>query len=412
MKELSISKKKIAIILSILLIIVGGVYFFSPKNEKIQILESEPIKRGTVSKMLEATGIIKPEVGAIVKIGSRTTGVIEKMLVKVGDDVKKSQLIAVIDNRELESNVHDTRAQLRVAEAELNKIKTVFPLQIAEAQANLDAAKAEYDYSKLTSERTQTLVKKKLDAIDNLDSAKQKASTSKSLVTAREATLMRLKSEFEQELAKAEANVNKAKATLETAEIRLSYSTIYSPIDGVVSDVTTQEGETIVTGLSVANLITILDPSRLEMWIYIDETDVGQIQKGMTVEFRVDSVPQKKFSGLISQIYPEPEIKDNIIYYRALVTLTPEESRHLRPEMTTHAKVLIEQKKDVLSVPNNALKWVDGKQVLFIKEKNGKITELKPELGLVGTERSELLLDLPEGTEVATKLILPKSKKD
>ena len=84
-------------------------------------------------------------------------------------------------------------------------------------------------------------------------------------------------------------------------EIRISYTPIESPITGVVSEVTAQEGETIVAGLQVANLITVLDPARLEMWVYVDETDVGQVHAGQAAEFRVDAYPGKTFDGAQSR---------------------------------------------------------------------------------------------------------------
>ena len=88
-----------------------------------------------------------------------------------------------------------------------------------------------------------------------------------------------------------------------TKLLRLSYKSILSPITGIVSQVTAQEGETVVSGFQVSNLITVLDPSRLEMWIYVDETDVGQVKPGMPVEFRVDAYPDTVFTGEVDTIY-------------------------------------------------------------------------------------------------------------
>lgn len=404
-------RKKILFFLSGLIIVsIALAWFFAGEKQDVQIVETARIRRGTVYKVLEATGIIKPEVGAIVKIGSRATGIIKQMLVRVGDPVKQDQVIAVIDDRELTAQFNEAEAALKVAQAELDKVKNVYPLQIHEAEANLKSTKAEAEYNELSAGRLKTLVNKKLEAVDILDAAQQKAATSAGQLAAKSATLMRLKSEFEQELAKAEANLVRAKATLETAKIRLSYSVIRSPIEGVVSDVTTQEGETVVTSLSVAYLITVLDPSRLEMWIYVDETDVGQVRKDMKVQFRVDSAPDRIFEGKIDLIFPEPETRDNIIYYRARVSLTPEDSLHLRPEMTTQSKISVLHKDDVLLLPNAALKWVDGDQLIFIKEQNGATRSLTPELGLSGAEHTELLnSDIPEGANVAVKIILPRN---
>jgi RND family efflux transporter MFP subunit len=187
----------------------------------------------------------------------------------------------------------------------------------------------------------------------------------------------------------------------------LSYHKVYSPIDGVVSQVAANEGETVVSGLQVSNLVTVLAPDRLELWVYVDETDVGQTSPGQSVEYWVDAHPGRKFTAAVAEIYPEPEIRDNIVYYRALVRVGREQAEHLRPEMTTQCRIVVEVKEDVLSIPNAALKWVQGEQVVFRIAEAGGVSKVKAELGLQGRLRSEVLSGLSEGDAVATRLNLP-----
>ena len=308
-----------------------------------------------------ATGIVKAQVGAQVKIGTRATGELKSVPVKVGDQVKTGDLVAEIDSRELRS-------------------------RIAEASANLHLDQAKLVYLQKTLPRTRSLVQQKLEAQDALDSAYQDAEM-------------------------ARHGVASSRAKLETLNIQLSYTKIYSPIDGVVSHVAAQEGETIVSGLSVSNLITILDPLRLEMWIYIDETDVGRVSIGLPVEYTVDAFRDKVFKGVVDRIYPEPEIRDNIVYYRTLIKVTKEEAHWLRPEMTTQCKIIVKTKHDVLVVPNTALKWVSNRQVCFVvTDPKIEPREVLPVLGLVGLEMSEVLEGLSKGDVVATQLVLPGSK--
>ena len=202
---------------------------------------------------------------------------------------------------------------------------------------------------------------------------------------------------------KSRAAVAEAEAALNSAKICLSYTFIYSPLTGVVSEVTAQEGETVVAGLQVANLITVLDPTKLEMWIYVDETDIGQVQPGLTVEFYVDAYPDDIFPGVVDQIYPQPEIRDNIVYYRALVKLPAESAAKLRPEMTTQCRIIVQSKDNVLIIPNNAIKWVNDEQVVYVRSGGGHKV-VRPQLGLVGPDVSEVLDGLKEGDEVATRL--------
>jgi len=195
---------------------------------------------------------------------------------------------------------------------------------------------------------------------------------------------------------------------LEQQEIRLTYTRIYSPIPGIISDVTAQEGETIVAGLQVANLVTVLDPTRLEMWIYIDETDIGRAKTDQKVEYTVDTYPERTFSGAIEKINPQPVVKENIVYYLSTVKVSPEDARFLRPEMTTHVKIVTTEKTGVLTVPNAAIKFEKGRQIAYRVVKGPeKVEKAELKLGIRGEDRTEILSGVPEGTELATKLVLP-----
>jgi HlyD family secretion protein len=355
--------KKLIFILIAAILTGGGVWYFTAGQsaEKIKVLKTDTVKRGSVSKVLEATGIVKAQVGAQVKIGAQATGVLESVPVKVGEHVRKGELVARIDARELKA-------------------------RIAEAKANLDLARAKLEYMEKNLPRKRTLVQKRLEAQDSLDVATQDAEMARFSVAA-------------------------AKAKLDTLKVQLSYTSIYSPIDGVVSQVAAQEGETIVSGLSVSNLITVLNPEKLEMWIYVDETDVGRVKPGLAVRYTVDAYRNKVFEGVVDRIYPEPEIRDNIVYYRTLVEVTREQADFLRPEMTTQCKIIVQTKDDVLTVPNNALKWVKDRQVCFrVTDPNREPEEVAPKLGLIGLENSEITEGLSEGDVVATQLVLPGAK--
>ncbi|MGE4193979.1 MAG: efflux RND transporter periplasmic adaptor subunit [Pseudodesulfovibrio sp.] len=355
--------KKLLFILIALLLTGGGVWYFTAgqSKDRIKVLKTDTVKRGSVSRVLEATGIVKAQVGAQVKIGAQATGVLESVPVKVGDRVKKGDLVARIDSRELKA-------------------------RIAEARANLELAQAKLDYMEKNLPRKRSLVQKKLEAQDTLDVATQDAQIARHTVAS-------------------------AEAKLRTLQIQLSYTSIYSPIDGVVSQVAAQEGETVVSGLSVSNLITVLEPEKLEMWIYVDETDVGRVKAGLPVRYTVDAYRDKVFEGEVDRIYPEPEIRDNIVYYRTLVKVTADQAGFLRPEMTTQCKIVVQTKDDVLIVPNNALKWVKDRQVCFrVTDPKLEPEEVEPTLGLVGLETSEVLDGLSEGDVVATQLVLPGAK--
>ncbi len=405
--------KKIILLVLCALVAAGGVFWWkiAHKDEKIEILAAETVDRGEVRKVLEETGIIKSQVGGIVKIGAQATGTIDRMLVKVGDRVDKGQLVARIDSRELRSQAAQAQARLASARAELERIRQIFPLRIAEAESQLALAQAQADYSQSNYRRLATLVAEKIISQDEVEKAHQQALVDARRVSANRAIRVREQREFAEERRKAALAVEEAEAALQALAVRISYTEIHSPLRGLVSQVTAQEGETIVAGLQVANLITVLDPLRLEMWIYVDETDVGQVEPGQKVEFRVDAYPGRTFHGSVATIYPEPEIRDNIVYYRALVEIDKSEAEQLRPEMTTQVQIVVERREDVLRIPNTALKWVEGRQVVFVQGGGGEVRQVSPSLGLSGLTYSEVTEGLAEGDEVATQVDLPGAGK-
>lgn len=383
----------------------GGDAVTEPK-----VLATAEVKTGQVRKVLQATGIVKAQVGAIVRIGARATGTIKEMRVRVGDEVRAGEVIAQIDDRELQAQRDEAEARLERAVAERQRVLDVYPRRIAEADAQLKLAQAQSDYAKANAARQVQLFGQKLVSRDTMESAQREETVTANTVRARKATLDLTITEFAKEKVKAEKSVEEAQATVQTIDTRISYTRIVSPINGVVSQVTTQQGETVVAGLQVANLITVLDPTRLEMWVYVDETDVGQIKPGMPVEFRVDAYPDVVFPGSVDTIYPQPEIRDNIVYYQALVLLSPENSTKLRPEMTTQCQIVVETKDNVLAIPNAALKWVDNQQTVFLVQE-GKARRADVKLGLAGLNETEVLSGLSAGQLVATQIVLPGSGK-
>ncbi|MFZ5425923.1 MAG: efflux RND transporter periplasmic adaptor subunit [Thermodesulfobacteriota bacterium] len=410
--ELIIMRNKWVWIAAAVLVLAAGAVFLNRggKAREIKVLATAQAQIGDVRKVLQATGIVKAQVGAIVRIGARATGTIKEMRVRVGDQVKAGETIAIIDDRELQAQKDQAEAALEKAMAEQLRVKEVYPRRINEAEAQLKLAEAQYAYAKANAARQSELLRKNLVSHDTQEAAMREELVTANTVRARKATLDLTRTEFTREEVKAQKAVEEAQAALETIKTRISYTRIVSPISGVVSQVSTQQGETVVAGLQVANLITVLDPTRLEMWIYVDETDVGQVKPDMPVEFRVDAYPDVTFKGEVDTIYPQPEIRDNIVYYQALVRLSSEEATRLRPEMTTQCQIVVQEKKGVLTIPNSALKWVDNQQAVFLVE-NGKAVRIQPELGLSGLHETEVLSGIAEGQTVATQIVLPATGK-
>lgn len=388
--------KKILIIVIMVALIAGGVIIYKKLSKPaFKVLETAKVEKGSLRGVLVETGILKPQVGAVVKIGTRATGTIVKMNVKIGDKVKNGQLIALIDDREILKSIEQQKASLTSARNTISQVELTYPERIQEAKAN-------YGYAKINFERETELLKQEYTTKDSVDKAK-------SQFDAAEANFKRLQHEYETQLKIAKANMEDIKAQMEQQETRLSYTKIYAPIDGMVSDVTAQEGETIVAGLQVANLVTVLDPTRLEMWIYVDETDIGRVNLGQEVEYYVDTFPDKLFHGSIEKIYPQPVVKENIVYYLAIVKVSKDDTLFLKPEMTTHIKIIFEEKSDILVAPNAAVKFEKGTQVAYKVTGPDKVQKVELKTGIRGEDKTEIISGVQEGDVLATKLILPVS---
>ncbi len=406
--------KKTLIIL-LFLFVAGALSFFSyykffKKEEKIKIIKTAVVEKGKIQDVINATAIVKTQVNAYVKVGARATGTIQEMNVDIGDYVKKGQLIAVIDQREIKKDIQKAQADYKKAIANLENIKTVYPEKIKEAEKKLKSAEAAFNFAKWKYKREEELLKQEFTTKENYEIAKRELEQKKAQLEAAKATFERIKKEYKTKLKEAKNQVLYAEKNLEKQKVRLSYTKIYSPIDGVVSKIAARKGETVVAGLQVANLITILDPTKLEVRIYTDETDIGKVKVGQKVYYYVDAYPDKIFEGIISSIYPEPVVKQNIVYYMSIVKVKKEYTKYLKPEMTAYARIITGEKDNALLIPNEALKYEKGKQYVY-KVVNGKPVKTFVKTGWMDEKHTEILEGLKEGDTVAVKLILPRKTK-
>lgn len=229
------------------------------------------VKLADLPAQVQATGTVTPRVGAEVKVGPRVSGRLERLLVKVGDPVKKGAVLAVVESLDLQAGVQRADANLREAEAAL-----------AYAQSNFA--------------RQQALVKDGIISADQLDVTRKA-------------------------LDSAHAQVKNAKAALDQARINLSYATVSAPISGTVASVSTQEGETVAASLSAPTFVTLVDLSRLEVDAYVDEVDIGRVKVGQATTFTVDAYPDKIFEGRVEAIYPQAVIQDNVVNYPVIIRI-------------------------------------------------------------------------------------------
>jgi RND family efflux transporter MFP subunit len=165
----------------------------------------------------------------------------------------------------------------------------------------------------------------------------------------------------------AEQQHQQAQANLADAVTQLAYAKIEAPITGTVESVSTQEGETVASSFSTPTFVTLLDLSRLEVWAYVDETDIGRIHVGQRAAFTVDTYGDHEFSGEVTAIYPQAQIRDNVVDYVTVVRFQPPRDRVLRPEMTTTVKIALDRHQNVLSLPVRAVRREGKRQFVMLR---------------------------------------------
>ncbi|MHC1760438.1 MAG: efflux RND transporter periplasmic adaptor subunit [Negativicutes bacterium] len=307
----------------------GAAYWFWPA-QKAAAPETASISRRNISSTVTATGSVKAMVGAEVKIGSRISGRVEKIHVAVGDPVEKGQLVVEIDARELEGNVRKAESDLKLT------VK------------NLELSQANY-------QRIDRLFRQGALALSQKEVAEKELASSQS--------------QYE----------TNRRAVWENAQTQLSYASLRSPISGTVASVTTQEGETVSAGNQAPTFVTVVDLNRLQIDVYVDETDIAKIRVGMPAQIVADAFPTRDFEGTVTAVAPKATILNNVVYYVATVAPVKTEGL-LKPDMTVNAVLMLEERPNVLAAPNAAVRKEDGKTFVRLWQ-NGAVTQRAVRVG-------------------------------
>ncbi|MBI4501016.1 MAG: efflux RND transporter periplasmic adaptor subunit [Gemmatimonadetes bacterium] len=330
--------------------------------------ESRPadarVIRRDFSATVLATGAVRPEVGAEVKVGARIPGKVVRLHANVGDRVVRGQVIAELEKDDLLAAVDRARAEVTVAEA-----------RVADAEAR--ARLAELDF-----ERQSELLEAQVA------SQQQKDQAAKEREVAQAAVLL------------AQKQLESQRAAVREAEVRLSYATIRAPIAGVVGSISTQEGETVATGLSAPTFVTIVDLDRLQVDAFVDEVDIGKVEPGQSATFTVDAFPGRDFEAQVTAIYPKAVIQDNVVNYDVVLSITTPYRGLLRPEMTASVALLLGARAGVLAVPAEAVKRVNGRTVVYLLDDGGTFDVREIRVGWKDGESIEVTDGLAEGDRI------------
>jgi len=303
-------------------VIGGGVYGYryreSHKAPEITY-KTTPVTKRRIVASITASGTVSALV--TVQVGSQVSGRIQMLNADFNSHVKKGQIVAKIDPQLFQAALEQANASYESSKANVVK---------AEAQAN---------QSDKQLQRTKALREQGLASQQDMETAEANASSDKASVDVSKASL------------------SQARANLNTAQVNLSYTTILSPIDGVVISRSVDVGQTVAASLSAPTLFTIAqDLSKMQVDTNVSEGDVGRLTQGMNANFTVDAYPGKTFRGIISDVRNAPTTVQNVVTYDAVIKVDNDELK-LKPGMTANVTIIYSQRDGALSIPNAAIRF-------------------------------------------------------
>lgn len=312
-------KKKIIVGLIVLALVVAGIVFLYGNKGNGVRFRTATVTTGSLRATVTATGTMNAV--TTVLVGTQVSGTIKGLHVDFNSKVKKGQVIAEIDPATFQAQVDQARANLLAA------------------KANVDKTRATLNDSVKARGRSRELFARNLIARSDLDTAEATHDANDATVRA------------------AMAQVAQTEAALRYAETNLRYTRIISPVDGVVVSRAVDVGQTVAASFQTPTLFTIAqDLTKMQIDTNIDEADIGKIKGGQAVEFTVDAYPDHTFLGKVEQVRIAPITVQNVVTYDVVIRVDNADLR-LKPGMTANVSVVVAEKKEVLKVPNAALRF-------------------------------------------------------
>jgi macrolide-specific efflux system membrane fusion protein len=401
-----VTRRTVILLLAVALVAVSLIVWRSvgDSDQARDSPEVIVVRPRTFSSTVVAVGAVKPRIGSEVRVGSRISGRVWKLRANIGDQVKQGQVIAELETAELDALTAERRAELKLAEAKLAAFSTLSPEEEARAHADVTRFEAASRLAAEEMARQQTLLDRELVPRATADAARDRHAVAKAELESARRTLEVVRAGNTEGRKQAEADVERARAGLESAAVDRSFTVLRSPIAGVIASVATQEGETVAAGLNAPTFVTIVDLGRLQVNAYVDEVDIGKVETGQRAAFTVDAFPARDFKGRVAAIYPTATIQDNVVKYIVALDIAGDYAGLLRPEMTTSVRIELDA-RTVLAVPTRAIRQESGRSVVHVVVGDG-VPEVRPvrvgwrdgpwaEIteGLVAEER--ILMDAP-----------------
>ena len=378
--------KKSKILIILLILGVGGYFvydkFFKVKEEEVEFI-TKKAKKGSFNKKVDATGEIFAT--ELIDVGAQVSGQIKKLYVKLGDQVKKGDMIASIDSSTQQNSIDNKEAQLAIYKAQLESAKVA-----------LNIAKTQFDRENALFSKNAT--------------SKQEFESAKNTYSANSAKIKEL-----------EAQIKQTNIELSTAKINLGYTKITAPRDGTVVSVQVEEGQTVNANQTTPTIVNIADLSHVKMKMQIAEGDITKIKVGTPVEYSILSEPTKKFQTTVSSIdpglttlsdgsygssssskssYSSSSSSSSAVYYYAQ-SIVDNKDRILRIGMTTQNELLIANVEDAIIVPSIGIKKDENGTFVYVL-KDGKPVKTAVKTGIKDNLDTQIISGINEGDEIIT----------
>lgn len=382
-------------IVAVLVLVVAGVLIAATSGgTKIDQSKLARVDKGDLAKSVVATGKIEPITK--VEIKSKASGIVKKLYVDYGDKIKKGQMLAELDRDEIQARVDQARAQLEASSASLSGTRADLE------RAKVDAEGPDVPMLKRAYDRAKGMAKEGVVSASALDDAEKNYVMSVNKQNVSKAQLQVLQAKIGQ----AEGQVAQDRANLKQLEEQLSYTTIESPIDGIVLSRDVEIGDAVssilVLGSSATLVMTLGDTSEVYVKGKVDESDIGKVYLGQPARIKVESFKDKTFTGKVTKISPMGVEKDNVTTFEVRVSINNPEGV-LKAMMTANAEIILEEHKNVLQIPEGSIIYDKDKkasvEVPESKAKDGK-KKVGVNIGISNGAKTELLSGLKEGDQV------------
>ncbi len=338
---------------------------FTEKTDTVYI--RQPLTIGKMQKTIAATGTVEPE--ELVNVGAQVGGMITVLgtdadgkTVDYGSPVREGMVLARIDDSLYRAEYEVAQAQNLQAEAgKANAEAGILQAKakLAETEATLRQTEAQYKQASSAWERAQQLsgISAKSE-YEDAEALYLQADAAKSASVAAVASASANLAAAEATLRQAEAQIVSAKAGLSKAKRNLDYCIIKSPVDGVVIDRRVNVGQTVNSSMNAPSLFLIAkDLRKMQVWVSVNEADIGQIKTGQKASFTVDAFPDMEFGGVVQKVRLNATMSQNVVTYVVEIG-TDNSDMILLPYLTANVKFILDERNNVLSVPNAALRFI------------------------------------------------------